>query len=219
MKESKPPRKRLLNPIDRISEVLFGLIMALTFTCSISAAEVGREDVRVMMLGAIGCNVAWGLVDAVVFLMVSLTERARGISLLRALRAEAARGGGLEIIRNALPEVVSAAMGRAELERLRDQLVESARIPDQPKLGRDDYLAAIGVFLLVFLSTFPVVIPFMLIEQPMPALRASNAVALTMLFAAGYLLGRYAQHRPVLTGLRMMLIGVFLVALTIALGG
>ena len=53
----------VLDPIERISEILFGLIMALTFTGTLSAASAGRAEVREMLLGAIGCNLAWGLVD------------------------------------------------------------------------------------------------------------------------------------------------------------
>jgi len=45
--------KRALEPIDRLSEVLFGLIMVLTFTGSLSVAEAGREDVRTMLAGAL----------------------------------------------------------------------------------------------------------------------------------------------------------------------
>jgi hypothetical protein len=32
---------------------------ALTFTTTISLATAGREDVRTMLLGALGCNIAW----------------------------------------------------------------------------------------------------------------------------------------------------------------
>jgi hypothetical protein len=69
----KSPR-RLLDPVDRTSEVLFGLIMALSFTCSLSAAGAGREDVRTMLIAAIGCNIAWGLIDAIIFLMKGYTK-------------------------------------------------------------------------------------------------------------------------------------------------
>ena len=51
--------RRVLEPIDRVSEVLFGLIMVLTFTGSLSVAEAGRDDVRTMLIGALGCNLAW----------------------------------------------------------------------------------------------------------------------------------------------------------------
>src|SRR5438094_10039595 len=57
--------RRVLEPIDRVSEVLFGLIMVLTFTGSLSVAEAGRENIRTMLIGALGCNLAWGIIDGV----------------------------------------------------------------------------------------------------------------------------------------------------------
>lgn len=46
--------RRVLDPIDRVSEVLFGLIMVLTFTGSISVAEGGRESIHTMLFSAPG---------------------------------------------------------------------------------------------------------------------------------------------------------------------
>ena len=77
----------MLEPIERVSEVLFGLIMVMTFTGSLSVATAGREDTREMLIGAIGCNIAWGIEDAIFYLMNSLTEPARGRMALRADRA------------------------------------------------------------------------------------------------------------------------------------
>ena len=211
--------RRLLDPVDRISEVLFGLIMALTFTCSMSAAEAGREDVRTLLIGAIGCNIAWGLIDAVIFLLVSLTERARGIAMLKALRRNDDPQAARSIIKDALPPVLADALTEGELDQLHQKLGRLCEPPTRPKLGRDDYLAAAGVFLLVFLATLPVVIPFMLMQDAVTALRVSNGIALVMLFFAGWSFGRYAQHRPVGMGVTMTLIGTALVAITIALGG
>jgi hypothetical protein len=211
--------KRLLDPIDRTSEVLFGLIMALSFTCSLSAAEAGREDVRTMMIGALGCNVAWGMIDAVIFLMVSTTERARGFSLLRSLRSAGSDENARAIIADALPPLVAQTLGDDDYARLRQKLAATSQLPERPRLGQSDYLAALGVFLLVFLATFPVVIPFMFMKDTVAALRVSNGIAIGMLFLAGWALGRYAQHRPLLMGILMTVIGAVLVALTIALGG
>ena len=61
--------KHALDPIERISETLFALIMVLTFTCSFSVAGAGREEVRELLMGALGCNVAWGFIDATLYLM------------------------------------------------------------------------------------------------------------------------------------------------------
>ncbi len=43
----------VLDPIDRISEVLFGLIMVLTSTGTLSVATAGRADVKTMILAAL----------------------------------------------------------------------------------------------------------------------------------------------------------------------
>src|SRR6185295_6078557 len=77
---------RVLEPIDRVSEVLFVLIMVLTFTGSLSVAEARRDDVRAVLIGALGCNVAWGIIDGVLYLMGSLAEKGRGLLTLRAVR-------------------------------------------------------------------------------------------------------------------------------------
>lgn len=52
------PARALLDPIDSISEVLFGLIMVLTGTMTLSVATAGRAELRTMILGALGCNLA-----------------------------------------------------------------------------------------------------------------------------------------------------------------
>ena len=80
------PTKRVLEPIDRVSEVLFGLIMVLTFTGSLSVADAGRDDVRTMLIGALGCNVAWGIIDAMLYLMGRLADKGQSLMTFLAVR-------------------------------------------------------------------------------------------------------------------------------------
>src|SRR3982751_2649885 len=98
--------KRVLEPIERISEVLFGVIMVLTFTGSLSVAEAGREDVRTMLIGALGCNLAWGVIDAVLYLMGSLAEKGSGLRTLHAIRAATDPHQAQLRVADALPPVV-----------------------------------------------------------------------------------------------------------------
>ena len=212
-------RERLLDPVARMSEILFGLIMALTFTGTLDVATAGNEDVRVLLVGTIGCNLAWGLVDGVMFLISALTERGRNLVTVREVRAAASPEHGRRIIAGALPPVVASIMAADEVESLRRGLVALPSLPTRPSLERDDWLKAGAIFLLVFLSTFPVVIPFMIFDEVQLALRASNAVAIAMLFGVGFLLARHGGYRPVLTGASMVLLGVVLVSIAIALGG
>ena len=192
--------------------------MALTFTGTLSAATAEREDVRTLLIGMIGCNIAWGLVDAVMFLMTAVTERGHGLLMLQAVNGAARPEEAHVVIKRALPPIVAAIVTPAELEPIRQGL---AGLPELPRKGfnREDWLGAVAVFLLVFLSTFPLVIPFLTIRDVRLALRVSNGIALVMLFITGYWLAKHGGYSPWRTGLSMSFLGVVLVAITIALGG
>lgn len=211
--------KRVLDPIERISEILFGLIMVLTFTGSLSVLEAGHQDVREMLIGALGCNFAWGIIDGIMYLMSSLAEQARGLIIFHAVRDSAEPRTAHRVIASALPPNVSAAMGSAELETIREHLQRLPSPPTRPRLRKTDWLGALAVFLLVFVSTIPVVLPFLIVHEAIPALRFSNLIAIIMLFITGYLFGRCTNYHAYLMGASMVLLGVILSSMTIALGG
>jgi len=210
---------RVLDAEERISEVLFGLIMVLTFTGSLSIAEAGRDDVRAMLIGALGCNIAWGVIDAILYLMGALAERGRDLKVYRSVRQAAEPARAHQLIAEALPPVLASVVDADALERARQRLLEFAEPPEHARLGPSDWRGAAGVFFLVFLSTFPVSVPFLLMHSAQSALRASNAVAVVMLFAAGMAYGRVVGRAPWAFGFGMVALGSVLVALTIALGG
>jgi len=53
---------RYLDPASSLGEILFGLIMTLTFAlgAGIIIEEEGREGARQLLIAVIGCNIAWG---------------------------------------------------------------------------------------------------------------------------------------------------------------
>lgn len=216
---SKYSSKRVLEPIDRVSEVLFGLIMVLTFTGSLSVAEAGPSEVRTMLIGALGCNLAWGIIDGVLYLMGCLAEKGRGLLTFHAVRKATDQNEAHRLIADALPPVVASVLKPDELEALHQRLKQLAEPPKQARLRKDDWLGAVGVFFLVFLSTFPVVIPFIFMRHAGPALRVSNAIAIVMLFLTGYAFGRLTGGHSWLFGISMVILGSILVGLTMALGG
>jgi hypothetical protein len=215
----RPTSNRVLDPLERFSEIVFALIMVLSFTCAISVAEAGREDVRAMLIGALGCNLAWGIIDAAFYLIACLTEHGREGTLLRKVQQSADPAQARLTIAEALPAPVAAAFQPTDFDRIHTHLTQLPPPPERPSLAGEDWRGALGVFLLVFLSTLPVVVPFVFMHDARPALRVSNGIAIAMLFGAGHMLAGYAGMRRVRTGLSMVGIGAALVALTIALGG
>ena len=211
-------RERLLDPVDRISEILFGLIMAVTIVGSLSIATAGKEEVRTVLTAALGCNLAWGLVDAVMYLVRTMAERTRNRQLALQIAGaddETAR----RLIARTLPEHVAALVGAEEIEGMRRRLI-ALRVDDSAMLRPRHFLEAFGVFVMVVLATFPVVIPFLLTDDTATALHWSQAVTLGMLFMAGFAFGRYAGYpKPLRPGVAMAVFGAVLIAAVKALGG
>jgi VIT1/CCC1 family predicted Fe2+/Mn2+ transporter len=212
-------RTRVLDPVDRVTEVIFGLLMAMTFTGTISVATANQEEERTMMIAALGCNLAWGLADAVMYLLRTVIERTRNRTLFAGLRAGADASAGQALIADALPPRIATAAGTEGLEVLRQRLVASPATPNYPVLRLEDFKGALGVFLLVVLATFPLVVPFLLLEQTGLAVRLSNLIGLVVLFVAGWLLARYAGAKPWQGAVAMAVVGAALIAAIIALGG
>jgi VIT1/CCC1 family predicted Fe2+/Mn2+ transporter len=209
----------VLEPVERLSEILFGLIMALTITGAVGVVTADRFQIRTMLIAALGCNLAWGIIDAGMYLMARLGERGRNAMLARAVRETADREDAHRIIVDELPPLLVPTVQPAQLELIRERINQMPASEVRPRLTRRDWRGAFGVCILVILSTFPVVIPFIVFEDARLALRTSNTLAVILLFVCGFLFGRHAGFPPWITGLIMVAVGVVLVSIAIALGG
>jgi VIT1/CCC1 family predicted Fe2+/Mn2+ transporter len=207
-----------LGPVDRASEVIFGLLMAMTFVGTLAVAESGREELRTLLFAALGCNVAWGIADAVMHLVALATEQRRYRALLQRLHDTDATTGR-RIVAEVLMPGFAEALDEGDLDRLRLRLIAAPQPSGPPRLGAESYRAAFGVFLLVVLATFPVVLPYALADDVVTALRVSQAIAIAMLFIAGAALARWSGGRIVRTGAAVAAIGVLLLIVIVLLGG
>jgi hypothetical protein len=211
--------RRVLNPVDRILEIFFGLFMALAFIGSISVATTGREEVRTLLAAALGCNLAWGLVDASMYLVETITARGRTRSLVIAVRRAPDADLGRRVVERSILSAAAGLITQSETETIRARIVALPSLPEPPSLRWDDLLAAVAIFLLVVGATLPVALPFVLIADVRLAMTASRITALAMMFVGGVSLGRYAGYGGWKVGLLMMGLGAGLVLIIMALGG
>jgi hypothetical protein len=88
-----------LDPANRFIEVVCGLIMVLTFT--LVGSQLVSDDpsgARKLLIAAVGCNVAWGIIDGVMFVMNGLTEWGRRARFVAAVRDAADEAAALSVI-------------------------------------------------------------------------------------------------------------------------
>lgn len=207
----------VLNPVERYSEIVCGLIMVLSFTAALNAAG-GEEDVHQMFVRALLCNLTWGIIDAAFYLIGCLAEYSHGVLLLRTAQQSTDSNRAQQLIASVLPPRVAEALAPADFARIHAHLKQSPAPARRVLLTSRNLRGAIGVFLIVFLSTLPVVVPFALIHDVRLAQRISEATAIALLFGCGQMLARYAGLGRIRAGLAMVAIGAALVALMIALG-
>jgi VIT family protein len=211
-----------LDPNERLGELLFGLIMVLTFTlgAGIGLAE-DRNATRDLLIAALGCNAAWGIIDAALYLMGRLSERSRVHRLVRSIQSAPSAEQAIALVSRELDERIPDLVRpdiRASLDRHVLERVRTMRLPPN-RVTTPDLWAALAVFWLVFLTALPAVLPFLLLRDARIALRASNAVLIGLLFFVGWRWAAYTGASPWRTGLSMTVLGVALVVVGIALGG
>ena len=210
-------REPVLDTVERVSEMCFGLFMALTFVGAVFATS-DAQDGRTMFYTALGCNVAWGLVDAVMYLVRTITLRGKVFTMARAVRGAPDGAAGVAVLREGLPTPWDSFTSDADLGAIRGRLI-AAELPGRPQLYARDFAGAVGIFLIVVSTTFPVALPFVLMDDVRAALLVSRIFTLAMLFFGGLALGRFAGYGTWRSGLAMVGLGVLITVAIIALGG
>jgi hypothetical protein len=208
----------VLDPIDRLSEIIFGLLMALSFTGTMSTVTGEEGGVNAVLVAALGCNIAWGIVDGVMYVLTTAVERVRRRGFLDSLRREPIERAREMFLEN-LPDDVRRVSSPKETEALLLRVRALSYDPRHRAVTGHDLKAAFAIFLLVVISTLPPSIPFLLVDDVALAMRVSNAIALVMLFVIGARLGRYMGRSPWPMAFAMAAIGAVLVAVTILFGG
>jgi len=219
---------RYLDPVDRLAEVVYGVLIVLTFTLAYRgiefryfSAESAATAVQRMLLAALGCAIAWGFIDGVMYILTSMFERSERQRLLVEIQGAPDERAALTLVEDKLDDTLGEVL--TDEQRAQLSVAMYQRLKDIPPkriaVIRDDVFGAIAVFLLAVVATLPVAIPFMFIDDPVLAIRMSNLIAIVMLFLVGAAWARYIGARPLRMGLLLAGIGLALVLIAIPLGG
>jgi hypothetical protein len=186
-----------------LGEILFGLIMVLTFTlgADMIVAE-GPMATRELLQDVLGCIFAWSLIDAMNFVMIRLFERSRSARLIEAVQVAPNDAQGLAIIQNELEPKLQAFSSKEERTSLYRDVFRTVKAVAVPKtrIEMEEIGGALVTFLLVMLTAVPALGPFLFIGDRYVALRVSNGLLLGMLYSRRLLLGPCGENEPVVDG-------------------
>ncbi|NTU79013.1 MAG: hypothetical protein HGA45_06365 [Chloroflexales bacterium] len=220
----------LLDPIDRLAETIYSVLILLTFTLAFRlfklhdapGAPISSEYVHELLSAAFGAILAWGLIDGVVHALMELFQRGERHRLLRQVQAAESEQASIEVIAEELDYVLEPITGEDERHTLYRGVYAQLRTSRPRPVGfkREDFTGALGCVIVAVVAVLPSLLPLVLLRgNPALALRISNIVSFVVLFSAGYSWGRHTGGDPWKTGLLLVGAGAVTVAIAIALGG
>ncbi len=220
---------RYLNPIDRLTEIIYGILILLTFTLGVQAIEsrnpaaelIAQESVRRLFVAAMGCVLAWGMIDGVMYVLLSLAQRSEHQRVRRLVNTAASEDEAVQRLNDETDSEIVAALTDTERDTLFRGLYHYSRSRPMPTISieRGDVLGGLAIFAVSVAATLPVAIPFLLIGEPERAMRVSNLLAISMLFGVGYKWAQYVGATPWKIGAYTAGIGVVIVLIAIPMGG
>ena len=216
-----------LDPISRLQELIYGVLIVMTFTMAFKAVgthddvTVGAQEVSQMFLAAFGCTVAWGFIDGVMSVLTNLASRGQANRMVRAVQAAPDHDAALAAIAGELDDTLDPITSDEERQRIYAGVLVQVKDNTLQPVGveRDDIYGAIGLVIISIIATLPVLVPLLFVRDPNFAIRLSNIIAIVMLFAAGFYYGKAVGTRPLINGLTVAGIGVIMVLVAIPLGG
>lgn len=220
---------KLLDPIDRLAEAIYSILILLTFTLAYRvatvnepAAQIPREYVNDLLLAAVSAILAWGLIDGVMHILLELFQRGERHRMLRQIQTAPDEQAAIAIIADELDYVLEPISGAEERATLYHNVFAELRDSAPRPIGfkREDFAGALGCVVVALGAVIPSLIPFVLLgHDPNLAIRLSNLVSFVVLFLAGYRWGIYTGASPWRTGTLLAAVGVLMVAIAIPLGG
>lgn len=228
--DPKPNLSRILDPIERMSETIFSILIVLIFTLAYRALSLLPINNDVLILddsltifrAALGAVIAWGLIDAIMYAIITIFERRDRVRFLKAVNASTTEIAKLEIIAEELDYIFEPITDKNQRFLIYEQVkISLAGMRAKTiQVEKEDLFGAVAVFIAAIVAVIPSLAPLILFRGDLQfALRLSNLFSLLMLFITGYRWGKYSGYKPLLTGLVIMSIALFMVILAISLGG
>ena len=217
----------LLDPIDTLAEIIFSVLILLTFTLAfrifmLDGRPITADYINDLIWAALGATVAWGIIDGIMYALIEVLGRSERHRLLWHIQAANTPQEAIEAIGGEFDFILEPITGESQRQTLYQDILDHLRDsrPRAVGLKREDLTGGLASVLIAVLAVAPSFLPLFIFRNDYAlAIRLSNLVSFVVLFAAGYEWGRYTGMNRWRTGLLVTAVGALLVAVAIPLGG
>ncbi|GDY16355.1 hypothetical protein LBMAG54_12110 [Nitrosopumilaceae archaeon] len=218
-------RHDYLSEGDRLAEIMCGVIMVLVMIGYLRLSLTSGDYIemkKTLILIPLGCNAAWGIIDGILYVLINLIKRGKIYRLSQSVKFKKDQEDAHISIEDDLSSAVGDSLKKEDIEEISDEILKRVDpiIIEKPEwVTKKDLFVVLLTFVLVVSTAIPLLIPFMILDDLMLAIRLSFVIGLGMLFFIGYTWGKYASRNKIRSGIAMMIIGVVVVGITMVLGG
>ena len=222
--------ENLIDPIDRLTESLFSILILMTFTMTSwiisrsgsSEHTLTSENIVDLAIAALFTVIAYGVIDGAIYALLTMFGRGESHRLLQGIQAADSEQEAVDVIADNLDYMLEPITGEQERRQLYSHILVHLRNSQPREIGLkwEDVTAGLTHILVAILVIIPPLFPLIAMRQdPGMAILVSNIISLFLLFFVGYRWGRYTGANPWKTGLIILAVITALVLFLFWLGG
>lgn len=212
--------KKLITPVDMVTELMAGIIMALTVSASLYTVADGRVSAHMIATATIGCNLAWAIFDGLFYVFNARASQSHKRQVIASLRAAPDAEEFARRLQAALQAPISLVRQCVNMSELRVWLAHDEWQAQHNESSRsEDWLGGLAIEAVEVASAIPVILPLIVIADPRVAIRVAGVIAIVMMSLSGIQVARWNGQSIWLLGIGTPLIGVMLIAVCLILGG
>jgi len=205
------------------SEPMFGVIMVVCFTSVLRAfPDASDQVVRTILISALFCCIAWGLVDGIFYAWEAHYELEKKKKLqAQAHKAQGDPKNARELVEDDLGDTIVDLMDEKDKEQIYQIIEKNVFGVDLGSVSiKEDILTVLIAFSLVVGSSIIVMLPFLWISPATAALKVSNIAGILLLFVMGFWREEDTRFtKKLITGGFTALVALIITLVTVYLGG
>ncbi|MCX6700773.1 MAG: hypothetical protein NTV68_12790 [Methanomicrobiales archaeon] len=168
---------------NRLSELFYGVMMVAVVTGLIkNDLPPSQGTLRLLLIAALATNLTWGIIDGVTSMYGGLVNRADYNNIANRFREDNNNPQTREMVRKSLQGTIVENLGEEEQSGIVDMIGAGEPVTGQRyPATRADWNITIATIFIDFILVFPVVLPYLLIDNVRWAVFASHTIAIILI--------------------------------------